>query len=310
MSLSIIFAGTPEFATYPLKLLLGSEHRVVAVFTQPDRPAGRGNKLTPPPVKVLAEAEAIPVHQPLSLKDADSQALIAQYQADVMVVVAYGLLLPQAVLDLPRYGCLNIHGSLLPRWRGAAPIARAIEAGDKQTGIDIMKMDAGLDTGDILARAVLPLLPSDTQPIVHDSLAHLGANLLMSVLSDLPNHLARAKAQPTEGISYAHKLKKEEGKIDWTQSAEQIVRKVNAFMPWPGSFCVWQDQVIKVGTVSLVPQETSTTAGEVLGLNESGYLVATGAGVVCIETLQKAGGKMMPAHSFQLGCDLIGQQLA
>lgn len=310
MSLSIVFAGTPVFATYPLQALLGSSHRVSAVFTQPDRPAGRGNKLTPPAVKVLAEANHLPVHQPLSLKDAESQALIAQYQPDVMIVVAYGLLLPEAVLSMPKYGCLNIHGSLLPRWRGAAPIARAISAGDKQTGVDIMKMDVGLDTGDIVARAVLPLLPSDTQPMVHDSLAHLGANLLLQVLSDLPSYLARSKAQSSVGITYAHKLNKEEGKIDWTQSAEQIVRQVNAFTPWPGSFCVWQEQVLKLGEALLVDQVVEAPAGKVLALTAEGYWVATGRGAVCFGQLQRSGGKMLSAQAFHQGCDLVGQILA
>jgi methionyl-tRNA formyltransferase len=310
MSLNIIFAGTPEFATYPLQALLGSEHKVVAVFTQPDRPAGRGNKLTPPPVKVLAEAHAIPVHQPLSLKDADSQALVAQYHADVMIVVAYGLLLPQVVLDMPKYGCLNIHGSLLPRWRGAAPIARAIEVGDKQTGIDIMAMDAGLDTGDILARAVLPILVSDTQQQVHDSLAPMGAQLLLQVLSNLPDYLARAHKQPTEGITYAHKLKKEEGKIDWSQPAEVSARKIRAFAPWPGSFCTWGEQTLKIGMAHAISHDTNSPVGTVLGLDTQGLLVVTGDGVLCLHSLQRAGGKMLAAADFSKGCDLVGQILS
>ncbi len=310
MPLNIIFAGTPEFATYPLQALLGSEHKVVAVFTQPDRPAGRGNKLTPPPVKVLAEAHGIPVHQPLSLKDADSQALVAQYHADVMIVVAYGLLLPQVVLDMPKYGCLNIHGSLLPRWRGAAPIARAIEAGDKQTGIDIMKMDAGLDTGDILARAVLPILVSDTQQQVHDSLAPMGAQLLLQVLSALPDYLARAHKQSTEGITYAHKLKKEEGKIDWSQSAEVSARKIRAFAPWPGSYCTWGEQTLKIGLAHAISHETHSPVGTVLGLDAQGLLVVTGDGVLCLHSLQRAGGKMLAAADFSKGCDLVGQVLS
>lgn len=309
MSLKVIFAGTPEFATYPLQALIESEHQVVAVLTQPDRPAGRGNKLTPPPVKVLAEQHSIPVHQPLSLKTAESQALIAQYQADVMVVVAYGLLLPQAVLDLPRYGCLNIHGSLLPRWRGAAPIARAIQAGDKQTGIDIMKMDAGLDTGDILARAVLPILASDTQQQVHDSLAPMGAQLLINVLSDLPRFLAQAKPQPSEGICYAHKLSKAEGKIDWTENALQLVRNIRAFAPWPGSFCHWKDQVLKIGMAQVTSETSNAAPGSVLGLTDEGLLVASADGVIALQHLQRTGGKMLAVHEFSKGCDLTGQIL-
>ncbi len=309
MSLRVIFAGTPEFATYPLQALLNSKHQVVAVFTQPDRPAGRGNKLTPPPVKVLAEQHSIPVHQPQSLKTAESQALIAQYHADVMVVVAYGLLLPQAVLDLPGYGCLNIHGSLLPRWRGAAPIARAIQAGDKQTGIDIMKMDAGLDTGDILARAVLPILASDTQQQVHDSLAPMGAQLLLNVLSDLPLFLAQAKPQPSEGICYAHKLTKAEGKIDWNQSATQIVRNIRAFSPWPGSFCHWGEHLLKVGMAEVVNEQSNQAPGCVLGLTDQGLLVNTADGIIALQQLQRTGGKMLPVQEFSKGFDLTGQIL-
>jgi methionyl-tRNA formyltransferase len=249
------------------------------------------------------------VHQPLSLKTAESQALIAQYHADVMVVVAYGLLLPQAVLDLPRYGCLNIHGSLLPRWRGAAPIARAIQAGDKQTGIDIMKMDAGLDTGDILARAVLPILASDTQQQVHDSLAPMGAQLLISVLSDLPLFLAQAKPQPSEGICYAHKLTKAEGKIDWTQSATQIVRNIRAFAPWPGSFCHWGEHLLKVGMAEVVNEQSNQAPGSVLGLTDQGLLVNTADGIIALQQLQRTGGKMLPVQEFSKGFDLTGQIL-
>jgi methionyl-tRNA formyltransferase len=226
-----------------------------------------------------------------------------------MVVVAYGLLLPQAVLDLPRYGCLNIHGSLLPRWRGAAPIARAIQAGDKQTGIDIMKMDAGLDTGDILARAVLPILASDTQQQVHDSLAPMGAQLLISVLSDLPLFLAQAKPQPSEGICYAHKLAKAEGKIDWAQSATQIVRNIRAFAPWPGSFCYWGEHLLKVGMAEVVNEQSKQAPGSVLGLTEQGLLVNTADGIIALQQLQRTGGKMLPVQEFSKGFDLTGQIL-
>jgi methionyl-tRNA formyltransferase len=309
MGLRVIFAGTPEFATYSLQALLNSEHEVVAVFTQPDRPAGRGNRLTPPPVKVLAEQYAIPVHQPVSLKSVEDQTLVDQYHADVMVVVAYGLLLPQAVLNIPKFGCLNIHGSLLPRWRGAAPIARAIEAGDKQTGVDIMKMEAGLDTGAIVARAVLPILDSDNQQTVHDSLAPMGANLLLEVLSDLPGYLSRAQKQPEVGVCYAHKLKKEEGKIDWQQSAEVIARKVRAFMPWPGSYCLWGEQMLKIGLVQVLDDESAHLPGYVFSRHEAGFCVATAQGTILLEALQKPGGKMMTANAFAQGCDLVGEML-
>lgn len=310
MALNIIFAGTPDFATHSLAALLGSEHRVMAVFTQPDRPAGRGNKLAPPPVKVLAQQHNIAIHQPVSLKSIENQTLIAQYKPDVMIVVAYGLLLPQAVLDIPTYGCLNIHGSLLPRWRGAAPIARCIEAGDRQTGIDIMRMDAGLDTGDILARAVLPLLASDAQQHVHNSLAPMGAKLLLQVLSDLPTHLAHARKQNDIGMCYAHKLKKEEGKLDWTQDAHTLARRVRAFSPWPGSFCTWGDQTLKVGMAHAIDDDDSAPAGTVIKHDENGFWVNTAKGILCLESLQRAGGKMLSASDFNKGCDLVGQVLS
>lgn len=311
MSLRIIFAGTPDFATYPLRALLSSTHNVVTVLTQPDRPAGRGNKLTPSPVKVLAEQHHLPVWQPSTLKDDTIQQQLRQLNADVMVVVAYGLLLPQAVLDIPTYGCLNIHASLLPHWRGAAPIARAIQAGDKQTGVDIMKMDAGLDTGDILARALLPILPSDTQQQVHDSLAPMGAQLLIDVLEDLPQYLAHAKPQANTGISYAHKLSKHEGKIDWQLPAAQIIRNLHAFTPWPGSFCTWQAHSLKIGSAQLTNQHSNQPAGSVLGLTEQGLLVSTGDGqVIAITQLQRPGGKMLDSHAFSQGLDLTGQRLS
>jgi methionyl-tRNA formyltransferase len=310
MALNIIFAGTPDFATHALAALIGSEHRVVAAFTQPDRPAGRGNTLTPPPVKVLAQQHDIPLHQPLSFKTTEDQALIAQYKADVMVVVAYGLLLPQTVLDMPAYGCLNIHGSLLPRWRGAAPIARCIEAGDKQTGIDIMRMDAGLDTGDIVARAVLPILASDTQQQVHDSLAPMGAQLLLQVLSDLPTHLAQARKQSDVGMCYARKLKKEEGKINWTQDAPSLARRIRAFAPWPGSFCTWGNQTLKVGMAHAINEDHPAPIGTVVKQDEQGFWVNTAEGILCLESLQRAGGKMLLASEFGKGCDLVGQVLS
>ncbi len=235
--LRVVFAGTPDFAASSLAAVLDSEHEVVAVYTQPDRPAGRGRKLTPSPVKQLAQGHGLPVYQPASLKDADAQAELAALNADVMVVVAYGLLLPQAVLDTPRLGCINVHASLLPRWRGAAPIQRAIEAGDSASGVTIMQMDAGLDTGAMLYEVRTPITSRTTGGDLHDRLAIQGANALVNVLDQLDSDSLEATPQPEEGVTYAAKLSKAEAELDFTQSAEQLARKIRAFNPWPVAWC-------------------------------------------------------------------------
>ncbi|MDI4638559.1 MULTISPECIES: methionyl-tRNA formyltransferase [Halomonadaceae] len=231
--LRVIFAGTPDFAAASLDALLSSEHQVVAVYTQPDRPAGRGRKLTPSPVKARALEHGLPVYQPASLKDADAQAELAAIDADIMVVVAYGLLLPQAVLDIPPMGCLNIHASLLPRWRGAAPIQRAIEAGDSQSGVTIMQMDAGLDTGAMLLERRLPLDASITGGDLHDRLAALGGEAIVTALDALTGPGLTATPQPQDGVTYAAKLSKAEGEVDFTAPAAALAAKVRAFNPWP-----------------------------------------------------------------------------
>ncbi|EKE68052.1 methionyl-tRNA formyltransferase [Gallaecimonas xiamenensis] len=289
--LRIVFAGTPDFAARHLASLLSSKHEVVAVFTQPDRPAGRGKKLTPSPVKVLAEQHQVPVHQPQSLKKPEAQAELAQYQADVMVVVAYGLILPQAVLDLPRLGCLNVHGSLLPRWRGAAPIQRAIWAGDKDTGVTIMQMDKGLDAGAMLSKASLAIGQDDTSASLYEKLAELGPKALLDTLDQLES--LSAEVQDDSQANYAEKLSKEEAQIDWQQDAAFIERCVRAFNPWPVSHFTYQDQSIKVWQAEVVAGPNNQPPGTVLAAGKQGLDVATAQGILRITQLQLPNKKAM-----------------
>ncbi len=261
--LKIIFAGTPDFAARHLDALLASEHQVVGVFTQPDRPAGRGNKLTPGPVKVLAQAHDIPVFQPKSLKPEENQQLVAGLQADVMVVVAYGLILPQAVLTMPRLGCINVHGSLLPRWRGAAPIQRSLWAGDNETGVTIMQMDVGLDTGDMLHKITCPINADDTSASLYDKLAQLGPQGMLTTLSLLAAGSAQPEVQDETLVTYAEKLSKEEARLDWSLSAVQLERCIRAFNPWPVSYFLINDQPVKVWQASVLPHRTAQP-GEIL----------------------------------------------
>lgn len=286
--LKIIFAGTPVFAALHLEALLGSCHQVVAVYTQPDRPAGRGKQLQASPVKSLALQNNLPVCQVSSLKIPEAQAELAQWGADIMVVVAYGLLLPQAVLDTPRLGCINVHASLLPRWRGAAPIQRAIEAGDANTGITIMQMDAGLDTGPMLSITQCPILPDDTATDLHDRLGSLGPTALLAALDDLAQGRAAPQAQPSEGVTYAHKLTKEEAAIDWRLDAQLIQRRVRAFNPAPMAyFHLGQERVRVLSAQHLA--HPNGAPGEILGLDGSGLYVACDSGCLCIDKLQLPG---------------------
>lgn len=286
--LKIIFAGTPVFAALHLQALLGSCHQVVAVYTQPDRPAGRGKQLQASPVKSLALHHELPVVQVSSLKTAEAQAELAHWGADIMVVVAYGLLLPQAVLDTPRLGCINVHASLLPRWRGAAPIQRAIEAGDASTGITIMQMDAGLDTGPMLAITPCPILPTDTATDLHDRLGSLGPTALLAALDDLAQGKAAPQVQPSEGVTYAHKLTKEEAAIDWSLDAQLIQRRVRAFNPAPMAYFHLGQERVRV--LSAQPLEHPKGApGEIMALDASGLTVACGKGCLRIDTLQLPG---------------------
>jgi methionyl-tRNA formyltransferase len=262
--LKIIFAGTPDFAARHLQALLHSEHHVAAVYTQPDRPAGRGKKLQASPVKTLALEAGIDIQQPLSLKNPDAQTVLAAYGADLMIVVAYGLLLPAAVLDLPRFGCINVHASLLPRWRGAAPIQRAVEAGDELTGITIMQMDVGLDTGDMLSIHPCPISPRDTAADLHDRLADLGPPALLQALRELQQGTLHREKQNDSLATYAHKLSKEEALIDWSQPARQIDRRIRAFNPFPVAFTTLDGENLRIYEADIRSQTHTASPGTLL----------------------------------------------
>jgi len=309
-ALKIVFAGTPDFAAVTLQRLLSSSHQVCAVYTQPDRPAGRGRKLTPSPVKQLALQHGIPVYQPLSLKNQQAQSELAALDADVMVVVAYGLILPQAVLDAPRYGCLNVHASLLPRWRGAAPIQRAILAGDQQSGVTIMQMDAGLDTGDMLLKVVCPIEPQDTAQDLHDRLANMGGDALLQVLQQIVEGSLRPERQDDAQANYAAKLEKKEAEIDWQLPAEQLARQIRAFYPWPMSFTSLQNKPLRILKAEALPQlRSAAPAGSVVAVSDSGIDVATGDGILRLLVLQLAGKRATTAGEFARGRVLQGVQL-
>ena len=291
--LKVIFAGTPDFAAKHLSALLESEHEVIAVYTQPDRPAGRGKKLTASPVKVLAEENAIPVYQPQSLKAQDAQEELASLNADLMVVVAYGLILPTAVLNAPKLGCINVHGSILPKWRGAAPIQRSIWAGDAETGVTIMQMDEGLDTGDMLHIATLPITSEDTSATLYEKLAELGPQALVEVVNEFDRYTPTK--QDDSQATYAKKLSKEEALINWADDAEQIERNIRAFNPWPVAWMQVEDQNVKVWSASVVPLNKGATPGTVVSANKEGITIATGRDALCIATLQIPGKKALPA---------------
>ncbi len=295
-SLRIIFAGTPDFAARHLDALLTSGHQIVGVFTQPDRPAGRGKKLMPGPVKVLAETHGLPVFQPASLRPEENQKLVADLNADVMVVVAYGLILPKAVLDMPRLGCVNVHGSLLPRWRGAAPIQRALWAGDAETGVTIMKMDVGLDTGDMLYKLACPITAEDTSATLYDKLADLDPQGLIETLQQLADNTATPEVQDEAQVTYAEKLSKEEARIDWSLSAAQLERCIRAFNPWPMSWLMIDEQPVKVWKASVINGNASAEPGTIIDASKNGIQVATGEGILNLESLQPAGKKAMSAQ--------------
>jgi len=292
--LRIIFAGTPEFAAVSLRALLDSPHQIVAVYCQPDRPSGRGRKLQPGPVKQVALDADIPVFQPLSLRSQEEQTRLAALNADLMVVAAYGLILPQAVLDIPRLGCVNIHASLLPRWRGAAPIQHAILAGDAQTGITIMQMDAGLDTGKMLNRAVCDILPTDNATTLHDRLARMGADALVHSLMDLPKLQADALPQDDSQACYAHKINKADAQIDWTLPASQIDRQVRAYQGWPVAFADIGGQRVRIwGADNPDESATGKLPGTILSAGPEGIEVACGEGQIRLTSLQLPGGRTL-----------------
>lgn len=284
--LKIIFAGTPDFAARHLQALINSEHDVIAVYTQPDRPAGRGKKLTASPVKALAQQHNINVFQPASLRNEDAQTELASLNADIMVVVAYGLILPKIVLDTPRLGCINVHGSILPRWRGAAPIQRALWAGDTETGVTIMQMDVGLDTGDMLLKTHLPIETNDTSASLYEKLAEQGPQALVEALTGLSDGSLKAQKQDEALANYAEKLSKEEARIDWHKSAKQLWQEIRAFNPWPVSYFEHQQSVIKIWQATYNAQTCSQAPGTVISATKQGIEVATADGSLIIETMQ------------------------
>ena len=299
----IVFAGTPEFAV-PCLRAAASKGEVVAVYTQPDRPAGRGRGLTPSPVKLEAVQRGIPVYQPENFRSAESRAALRALEPDVMIVVAYGLILPQSVLDIPEHGCWNVHASLLPRWRGAAPIHRAIEAGDTETGVTIMQMDAGLDTGDMLLVEKTAIAPMDTTATLHDRLAQIGGRLIVQALELAGRGGLEATPQPAEGVSYAHKIEKAESQIDWSLPAEAIARRVRAFAPFPGAATRLGADAIKVWSCEIdsCKHFPDKPCGQILHIDDAGIAVACGAGsVLRLTVLQRAGGKRLPAADFLRG---------
>ena len=306
----VIFAGTPDFAVPTLEAIIADGQTVVAVYSQPDRPAGRGRKLHTSPVKQCALSQGLPIFQPATLKN--EAGAIDQLQADVMVVVAYGLILPPEILALPRLGCLNVHASLLPRWRGAAPIQRAIAAGDRQTGITIMQMNAGLDTGDMLFQVTTDILDSDTGGSLHDRLAGLGAQALVDTLVQLETGAITATPQDDRAAVYASKLTKNEGALDWQQEAITLARQIRAFDPWPGCHCQWQGETLRILRAGAEAMELGdATPGTVLAADEDGIAVATAAGKLVLTQIQLAGGKPLSARDFLNGHDVaVGDRLA
>ncbi len=300
--MNVLFAGTPEFAARCLEALLESRHSVAGVMTQPDRPAGRGLALAPSPVKMLAAAQGLQIAQPVSLRDARSQSELERFRADVIVVAAYGLILPQPVLELPRHGAINIHASLLPRWRGATPIQRALLAGDRETGVSIMQMDSGLDTGPLLMQEKIPILEDDTAGTLHDRLAELGAKLIVQALDALEAGVVKATPQPAEGVTYAAKLDRREARVDWRTGAVTVNRQVRALNPSPGADARTRGVELKIWRCATAAGRGNP--GEILSVGPRGLCVACGEGALVITELQRSGGKRLPAAEFLRGFPL------
>ncbi|MDR2259860.1 MAG: methionyl-tRNA formyltransferase [Azoarcus sp.] len=296
------FAGTPEFAAHALEAILAAGHVVPLVLAQPDRPSGRGMKLAPGAVKRLALARGLAIDQPERLRTEEQRARLAASRADVLVVAAYGLILPPEVLTLPRLGCLNIHASLLPRWRGAAPIQRAIAAGDAETGITIMQMDAGLDTGPMLLRRVTRIAPDDSAASLHDKLARLGAETIVEALARLAAGELPAEPQPADGATYAGKITRAEAGLDWRRPALELERAVRAFNPFPGAFGHLRGTTVKLWAARLVAARGE--AGSILRADDAGLVVACGEGALCVTALQRPGSRRMAAGEFLRGFPL------
>jgi methionyl-tRNA formyltransferase len=311
-SLKLIFAGTPEFSVPALYALHAAGHEIVAVLTQPDRPAGRGQKLKASPVKVAALDLGLDILQPSSLRKAKIKKHIRSLQADAMIVAAYGLILPQSVLDMPHLGCINIHASILPRWRGAAPIQRALEAGDKMSGITIMQMDAGLDTGDMLSRHPIEVGQHDTSQVLHDKLAKLGAEAIVKSLTLLAAGDIKAEEQNDSEATYANKLHKSEAQIIWSESAEVIERKIRAFNPWPCAFTYYENNPLRVWKSNILDLESKPSAinpiGSVIHSAAEGIDVQTGCGILRMHEVQEAGRKRLTVDQFVNAHDLSGYQ--
>ena len=306
-SLTIAFAGTPQFAVPALRALLASRHRVVGVLTQPDRPAGRGQQLRASPVKLLATELGLPLSQTPTLKTPEGRAALAAWAPDLLVVVAYGLILPVEVLSLPRLGCVNIHGSLLPRWRGAAPIQRAILAGDAETGVTIMQLDAGLDTGPMLLERRRPIHSHETAADLHDALSELGAAALTEAVEGLAAGTLKARAQPAVGATYASKIEKSEARLDWSASASELDRRVRAFNPWPMAETSFAGEQLRVLRARIADQRASDASpGTLLGIAEDGLRVACGEGVLAVGELQRAGKRPVSARDFANAVRLDG----
>lgn len=309
--MKIVFAGTPEFAVSSLKAANESHHVVAAVYTQPDRPAGRGRKLKPSPVKEYATTNGIPVFQPENFKTPETIDDLKSLEPDLMVVVAYGLILPTTVLEIPKFGCINVHASLLPRWRGAAPIQRAIEAGDSYSGITIMQMDAGLDTGDMLLKKEIRIDETDTAQTLHDRLANAGAEALLEVLDSIERGSLEPETQIEKDATYASKLDKNEARIDWSRPAIELSRKIRAFNPWPIANCGYHDKRLRILEAKILPSsKTSANPGEIIDINDDALSVQCGEGALGISRLQLEGGRSMTVGEFLNGHTVsIGDRL-
>ncbi len=292
-SLNIVFAGTPAFGLPCLDALAQSTHHLQAVYTQPDRPAGRGRKLQASAVKEWALTHQIPVYQPLNFKDPATVAELAALEPDIMIVIAYGLLLPKAVLEIPKFGCINVHASLLPRWRGASPIQQAILHGDNETGVTIMQMDIGLDTGNMLHKAICPILPTDTAGTLHDKLAQISAQPLLATLDELATNQAKPEVQNDALATYASKINKEDALINWQESAKEIDQKIRAFNPWPIAYIYFNEEVLRIHQAQIVDREFKENPGTVTQVDKKGILIATGEGGVLVEKIQFPGGKII-----------------
>ena len=296
-SLKIVFAGTPDFASAHLQAVLDTHHDVIAVYTQPDRPAGRGRKLKPSPVKELALQHNIPVYQPKTLRDEAAQQELSALGADLMIVVAYGLILPQVVLDTPKHGCINVHGSILPRWRGAAPIQRAIAAGDKESGVTIMQMDAGLDTGDMLIKAYCPINTTDTSSDLHDRLIEVGQPALVEAVNAIAEGTLNPEKQDDDLANYAHKMSKEEAQINWSNSASELHNLIRAFNPWPVATSEFDDLTIRVWEATVADEDARIVSdqkpGTLLKADKEGLDIACQKGILRVTKVQLPGSKAM-----------------